>query len=113
MKKFIIASTILLASAAAANAGCGNSAINGTWSLQFIASTSASTYVISGGVINGPGLTNIPITQNPNSCRVSFTTGATLWSGRSENVKGTTQRPHHIMMTSNGGAPEMFIMHRR
>lgn len=112
MKKFIIATTILLASTAAANAGCGTASLNGTWSLQFIGGANASDYVISGGVINGPGLLNVPISQSTRSCKVTFSTGGTVWTGRSENVRGTLLKPHHVMMTGDTTAT-MFIMHRK
>jgi hypothetical protein len=114
MKKILLASAILMATTAAAHAGCGTSALNGTWRLHFLGgSTASADYIIAGGLINGPGLVNIPITQGASSCRVKFTVGASLFSGRSENVKGTDRKPHHIMMSGPTAGDDIFVMYRR
>jgi hypothetical protein len=90
MTKLFLAVAALAAMATMAHAGCGTKSLNGTWILQGVDDSTASEIVVLNGTITGVGT----ISQSKTSCKVTITSVGGTIKGRTENVAGTSRKPH-------------------
>lgn len=108
MTKLFLISAAIVAISTSAQAGCGTKALNGTWILQGVDDASYNEFIIQDGVVTGVGT----VSQSKTSCRVTMVLGGITVKGRTENVSGTSRKPH-IMTLYNEASGEAGVVVRK
>lgn len=108
LTKLFLTAAAIAAVSTSAQAGCGTKALNGTWILQGVDDVAYNEFVILDGVVTGVGT----VSQSKTSCKITMIIGGVTVKGRTENVSGTSRKPH-IMTLYNEATSEAAVVVRK